>query len=242
MATIGLIAGGGRFPILFAESARRAGHRVIAVAHRNETDPALEAAVDAFTWVKLGQIGHVLEALRNGGATSTVMLGAITKKRFFADAMLDATGTKLSPAQQRQRERQAAAMLLANVEIAPIRTSPFLPTALGFACAMRFHLFASPSVFLAIFTMESPSTTVYSHSGRARSKPCIAMGSAMSKRSCTEPSPPARTQRRWKSRSNLWISAQSRRGVVAPSFSISSAREVMRGEAASSPITPISTW
>src|SRR5512133_1099258 len=68
MSTIGLIAGGGRFPLLFAESARRAGHRVVAVAHRNETDPALERSVDAITWVKLGQVGHILEALRAGGA------------------------------------------------------------------------------------------------------------------------------------------------------------------------------
>ncbi len=95
MATIGLIAGGGRFPLLFAESARRAGHRVVAVAHRNETDPALAERVDALTWVKLGQIGHVLEALKAGGATQSVMLGAITKKRFFADAMLDVTGLKV---------------------------------------------------------------------------------------------------------------------------------------------------
>lgn len=95
MATIGLIAGGGRFPILFAESARRAGHRVVAVAHRNETDPALAEKVDAITWVKLGQLGHLLEALRAGGATRSVMLGAITKRRFFADAMLDATGLRV---------------------------------------------------------------------------------------------------------------------------------------------------
>lgn len=95
MATIGLIAGGGRFPLLFAESARRAGHRVVAVAHRNETDPALAQAVDAITWVKLGQIGHLLEALKAGGATQSVMLGAITKRRFFADAMLDATGLRV---------------------------------------------------------------------------------------------------------------------------------------------------
>ncbi len=95
MATIGLIAGGGRFPLLFAESARRAGHRVVAVAHRNETDPALAEKVDAITWVKLGQIGHLLEALKAGGATQTVMLGAITKRRFFADAMLDATGLRV---------------------------------------------------------------------------------------------------------------------------------------------------
>jgi DUF1009 family protein len=95
VGTIGLIAGGGRFPLLFAESARRAGHRVIAVAHRNETDPALADKVDALTWVKLGQIGHMLEALKAGGATETVMLGAITKRRFFADAMLDATGLRV---------------------------------------------------------------------------------------------------------------------------------------------------
>jgi UDP-2,3-diacylglucosamine hydrolase len=95
MATIGLIAGGGRFPLLFAESARRAGHRVVAVAHRSETDPALEGAVDAITWIKLGQIGHLLEALKAGGASHSVMLGAITKRRFFADAMLDATGLRV---------------------------------------------------------------------------------------------------------------------------------------------------
>jgi DUF1009 family protein len=95
MSTIGLIAGGGRFPLLFAESARRAGHRVVAVAHRSETDPDLAKVVDAISWVKLGQLGHLVSALKEGGATQSVMLGAITKKRFFADAMLDATGLKV---------------------------------------------------------------------------------------------------------------------------------------------------
>jgi DUF1009 family protein len=95
VATIGLIAGGGRFPLLLAESARRAGHRVVAVAHVNQTDPALEKLVDACTWVKLGQFGKVLEALRAGGAEGVVFLGSITKARFFRDAMLDGLGVKL---------------------------------------------------------------------------------------------------------------------------------------------------
>jgi DUF1009 family protein len=95
VSTIGLIAGGGRFPILFAESARRAGHRVVAVAHKGETDPALAERVDALTWVKLGQIGHLLSALKEGGAAQTVMLGAITKRRFFTDAFPDAVGLKV---------------------------------------------------------------------------------------------------------------------------------------------------
>ena len=91
MATIGLIAGGGRFPLLFAESARRAGHRVVAAAHVNQTDPALEKMVDACTWVKLGQFGKVLEALQGRRAAPRWSCWAsITKARFFRDAWLDA--------------------------------------------------------------------------------------------------------------------------------------------------------
>jgi UDP-2,3-diacylglucosamine hydrolase len=95
MATIGLIAGGGRFPLLFAESARKAGHRVVAAAHVNQTDPALEELVHECTWVKLGQFGKVLETLKAAGATQVVMLGSITKARFFRDAWLDGLGVKV---------------------------------------------------------------------------------------------------------------------------------------------------
>jgi hypothetical protein len=95
VATIGLIAGGGRFPILFAESARRAGHRVVAAAHVNQTDPVLERIVDACTWVKLGQFGRLVEVLRAGGATQVVMLGSIAKARFFRDAWLDGLGAQI---------------------------------------------------------------------------------------------------------------------------------------------------
>ena len=95
MATIGLIAGGGRFPLLFAESARRAGHRVVAAAHLNQTDPALEGLVDGCTWVKLGQFGKVVDALKAAGCTQVVMLGGITKARFFRDAWLDGLGVQV---------------------------------------------------------------------------------------------------------------------------------------------------
>jgi DUF1009 family protein len=95
MATIGLIAGGGRFPLLLAESARRAGHRVVAAAHVNQTDPALEKLVDACTWVKLGQFGKVLETFQAAGCTEVVMLGSIAKARFFRDAWLDALGVQI---------------------------------------------------------------------------------------------------------------------------------------------------
>ncbi len=95
MPTIGLIAGGGRFPLLFAESARRAGQAVVAAAFVRQTLPELEGQVQAVTWVKLGEFGKMAAALKRGGAESVVMLGSLAKARFFRDAWPDAAGLKL---------------------------------------------------------------------------------------------------------------------------------------------------
>ncbi|MGA9754821.1 MAG: DUF1009 domain-containing protein, partial [Desulfobaccales bacterium] len=54
---IGLIAGKGQFPLLFAQAARQQGATVIAVAHRGETDPALAALVSELHWIHVGQLG-----------------------------------------------------------------------------------------------------------------------------------------------------------------------------------------
>ena len=95
MSTIGLIAGSGRFPLLLAESARRAGHRVIATGFVRQTLPELEAAVDALTWVKLGEFGKIASALKQGGASEVIMLGGVAKVRYFRDAWLDAAALKI---------------------------------------------------------------------------------------------------------------------------------------------------
>jgi hypothetical protein len=68
---------------------------VVAAAHVNQTDPALEKMVDACTWVKLGQFGKVFEVLKAAGCTQVVMLGSIAKARFFRDAWLDGLGLQV---------------------------------------------------------------------------------------------------------------------------------------------------
>lgn len=92
--SIGLVAGNGRFPLLFAESARKLGHRVVAIAHRGETDPALEELVASLHWVKLGQLGKIIEALKSEGVSRAVWAGGIDKKRIF-HARPDLRGLKL---------------------------------------------------------------------------------------------------------------------------------------------------
>lgn len=86
---IGLIAGNGRFPILFAENATRLGYVVSAVAHLGETDPELERHVDRIHWVKIGQFNKMIQALKDDGVRQAVMLGGIKKTHIFTTVMPD---------------------------------------------------------------------------------------------------------------------------------------------------------
>lgn len=86
---IGLIAGNGRFPVIFAENARKLGLRVSAVAHQGETVPELERVVDRIHWVRIGQFGKVLRALKGDGVRQAVMLGGMKKTHLFSSVRPD---------------------------------------------------------------------------------------------------------------------------------------------------------
>jgi DUF1009 family protein len=80
---VGIVAGGGRFPIMAADAARRQGHRVVAVAFHEETDPKLSDRVDRIVWIHLGQLGHLIRGLKRHGVQKALMAGTITKRLMF---------------------------------------------------------------------------------------------------------------------------------------------------------------
>ena len=80
---IGLIAGDGRFPIIFAENVRRLGFSVSAIAHLGSTLPELESYVEHIHWLKIGQFSKALAALKKDGIRQAVMLGGIKKANVF---------------------------------------------------------------------------------------------------------------------------------------------------------------
>jgi hypothetical protein len=90
--TIGLIAGGGQFPLLIAEAAKRQGLGIIAVAHLGETDPSLSDRVDEIIWIKLGQLGQMIKALKKKEVKKGLLAGTITKKRMFENLRPDLKG------------------------------------------------------------------------------------------------------------------------------------------------------
>lgn len=86
---LGLIAGSGRLPMLFANAARAAGHPVHAVGHQGETDAGLATQVDSMAWVRVGQIDAIITELKRRGVSRAVMAGAIGRVRSLTQARPD---------------------------------------------------------------------------------------------------------------------------------------------------------
>jgi DUF1009 family protein len=81
---IGLLAGWGRFPILFAEKARSLGRTVVCVGIRDEASPELEALVERFYWTGLARLGRMIRCFKREGVTQIVMAGKIHKVKINA--------------------------------------------------------------------------------------------------------------------------------------------------------------
>ena len=92
---IGIIAGGGQFPKLFARAAKEDGRQVVIVAHEGESSTDLEKEADSFYWIELGQLGKIITCFKNEGVKETVFLGTITKTRIFRDIRPDLKGLSL---------------------------------------------------------------------------------------------------------------------------------------------------
>ncbi len=121
---IGLIAGKGQFPLLFARAAREHGASIIAVAHRGETDPALASLVQACHWIYVGQLGKIIRIFKAAGVRTAVMAGGISRGRLFREFRPDLRALKVirqAGAGQDDRLLRAVAAELAQegVTIAP---------------------------------------------------------------------------------------------------------------------------
>lgn len=88
-ARFGLIAGTGRFPLLFAQSAKNHGVEIIAVAHKGQTLPELESLVKKIYWIKVGQLGKLINILKTEGIKDAAMVGGIKKTIMFSNVVPD---------------------------------------------------------------------------------------------------------------------------------------------------------
>ncbi len=79
-----LIAGSGHYPELVIRAARAAGVARIAIAaFPGETRAETAALADQVTWMRVGQLGKMLDAAKSSGARAAMMAGQIAPKNLF---------------------------------------------------------------------------------------------------------------------------------------------------------------
>jgi UDP-2,3-diacylglucosamine hydrolase len=129
MEALGIIAGSGQLPFVAAAEARAQGLRVVAVAVREEADATLADHVDAIHWVRVGQLGAVVRALRAEQVTDAILLGKVEITRLFSKVRPDLLGAKVL---LKARDLRGDSILEAIVEtlaaegIRILETPPFL--------------------------------------------------------------------------------------------------------------------
>ncbi len=86
---IGLIAGGGQFPVLFAQTAVQEGYQVFAVGFHGETCHELSSWVTDSVMLRLGQVSKLIRFFQNHDVHEAVMAGTIKKTNIFKDIKPD---------------------------------------------------------------------------------------------------------------------------------------------------------
>lgn len=86
---IGLIAGGGELPLLFARQAKQKGYTLKTAALRGSASPSLEKLSESFQWISLGQLGVLLNFFKKQGVKRAVMHGKVQHAQLFRNLKLD---------------------------------------------------------------------------------------------------------------------------------------------------------
>lgn len=90
MDSLGIIAGNGEFPLIFARSARQQGvSRLVAAAFEGETNRDIERLVDEVEWIKIGQLNKLIHVFTSRDVSRAVMAGGLTPSNLFKNLSLD---------------------------------------------------------------------------------------------------------------------------------------------------------
>jgi hypothetical protein len=78
---LGLVAGGGRFPMLVLEGARRRGLRVVAAAFKGHSNLEVLKHADEAATLKIGQLSRIIDFFKDHGVDTVTMAGTINKAK-----------------------------------------------------------------------------------------------------------------------------------------------------------------
>ena len=88
METLGLLAGIGHLPVDVAQSAKKLGYKVVAIAVVPETDPELPENADVFYTINVGKVGKILQTLKKNDVKNVTMIGKVTKEVLYKNGVV----------------------------------------------------------------------------------------------------------------------------------------------------------
>lgn len=130
LSRIGLIAGGGQFPLLFAHASRQANVEVVAIGFEGETDPALAKYVAELHMLKLGQLNKLIRTFQAADITRAAMVGAINKAKLYTRIRPDWRAVKFMNKLRNKKDDFLLRALAEELETEGIHIEPstiFLP-------------------------------------------------------------------------------------------------------------------
>jgi len=82
---LGIIAGSGVYPLLLADAARVAGvKKIVVAAFTGETSPDIGNRSDEIQWLRVGQLGKMLNFFRAAKVGHAIMAGQIAPGNLFS--------------------------------------------------------------------------------------------------------------------------------------------------------------
>src|SRR5438105_4872313 len=82
--TLGIIAGSSVYPLLLADAARVAGvKRIVVAAFTGETTAEIANRADKIEWLRVGQLGRLLNFFRDANVRHAIMAGQIAPGNLF---------------------------------------------------------------------------------------------------------------------------------------------------------------
>lgn len=80
---VGLLAGTGDYPLLLAEAARDAKHKIFAIAVNEFTNPRIADLVDDCAFIDMGAMGPLIEILKKNRIQKLILAGGLPKKEIY---------------------------------------------------------------------------------------------------------------------------------------------------------------
>ncbi len=82
---LGIIAGSGVYPLLLADAARVAGvNKIVVAAFTDETSADITNRADQIEWLRVGQLGKLLNFFREANVRHAIMAGQIAPGNLFS--------------------------------------------------------------------------------------------------------------------------------------------------------------